>query len=118
MEPAVPGGAARLLARQLLPGASVAALCAPTMCPPTCLPCPADKSLRETDKGFVMCRGASEVRREVPLLPVEEQSAEQQAEGIEAAAETEMEAVAAVARKFLEGEEEEEEEGSDEEDED
>ena len=92
------------------------------MCPlPACLPCPADKSLRETDKGFVMCRGASEVRREVPLLPVEEQSAEQQAEGIETAAEQEMDAVAAVARKFLEGEEDEEgndqDDGSDEEDE-
>lgn len=55
------------------------------------------------EKGILMCRGASEVRREVPLLPVEEQSAEQQAEGVEAAAEIEMAAVAAVASKFLNG---------------
>lgn len=41
----------------------------------------AGKSVRETDKGFVMCRGAGSAvgaQSKIPLLPVEEQSAEQQ----------------------------------------
>lgn len=40
----------------------------------------------ETEKGFVMCRGANPVESTLPLLPVEEQSAEQQVGGPSAAA--------------------------------
>ncbi|KAI3437922.1 hypothetical protein D9Q98_000367 [Chlorella vulgaris] len=59
------------------------------------------KSLRDTETGFIMCRGVSEVKSMLPLLPVEEQSAEQQAEAVEESTEQQMEAVAAVAAKFL-----------------
>ena len=88
---------------------------------------PAGKSVRETEKGFVMCRGASEAAGKgglIPTLPVEEQTAEQQAEAEEEAAEAALQAAAAVAAKFLggagglaaveEGEEEEEESGEEE----
>lgn len=78
----------------------------------------AGKSVRETDKGFVMCRGASTAKSEVPLLPVEEQSVEQQAEAVEEAAEAQLAAAAAVAAKFLGGLPAVEEEGEEEEDDD
>lgn len=73
--------------------------------------------MRETDKGFVMCRGASDAKRLVPLLPVEERNAEQQAEAVEEAAAEQLQQVASVAAKFLGGGLEAVEEG-DEEDED
>ncbi len=57
--------------------------------------------MRDTETGFIMCRGASEVKSMLPLLPVEEQSAEQQADAVEESTEQQMEAVAAVAAKFL-----------------
>ncbi|KAL4422981.1 hypothetical protein ABPG77_005461 [Micractinium sp. CCAP 211/92] len=78
------------------------------------------KSVRETDKGFVMCRGAGEAggaQSKIPLLPVEEQSAEQQAEAVEEAVQQQFEFVKGVAAKFLGGDEEDEgdddEEGDD-----
>lgn len=48
-----------------------------------------------------MCRGANTAKRAVPLLPVEERSAEQQAAAIEESAEEQLAAVATVAAKFL-----------------
>lgn len=87
---------------------------------PRALTHPAGKGIRETDKGFVMCRGAAPARPGgLPTLPVEEQSAEQQAEAVEEAAEQQLAAVAGVAARFLGGdgleavkeEDEEEEEG-------
>ena len=71
--------------------------------------------MRETDSGFIMCRGASSASRLVPLLPVEEQSAEQQADAVVEAADAQLEAVVAVGSKFLE-EEEDDEDGEDSED--
>ncbi|EFN55767.1 hypothetical protein CHLNCDRAFT_145199 [Chlorella variabilis] len=68
------------------------------------------KSVRETDKGFIMCRGAATTKSAIPLLPVEEQSAEQQADAVEESTEQQLEAVAAVAAKFLLLEDEEDEE--------
>lgn len=73
------------------------------------------KSVRETDKGFVMCRGAGSAvgaQSKIPLLPVEEQSAEQQAEAVEEAVGQQFDFVKGVAAKFL-GADEEDEEGSD-----
>lgn len=73
-------------------------------------PAAAGKSVRETDKGFIMCRGAATTKSAIPLLPVEEQSAEQQADAVEESTEQQLEAVAAVAAKFLLLEDEEDEE--------
>ncbi|KAL4451974.1 hypothetical protein ABPG75_007636 [Micractinium tetrahymenae] len=78
------------------------------------------KSVRETDKGFVMCRGAggagAAAQGRIPLLPVEEQTAEQQAEAVEEAAQQQFEFVRGVAAKFLGGDDDEEEGGDEEED--
>ena len=73
----------------------------------------AGKSVRETDSGFIMCRGASSASRLVPLLPVEEQSAEQQADAVVEAADAQLETVVAVGSKFILEEEEDEDGGED-----
>lgn len=63
---------------------------------------PAGKAVRETDKGFVMFRGAAPARPGgLPMLPVEEQSAEQQAEAVQEEAEQQMAAIKGVAARVL-----------------
>lgn len=93
----------------------------PTLSHPPTPSLPAGKGVRETDKGFVMFKGAAPPRPGgLPMLPVEEQSAEQQAEAVEEAAEQQLRQIQTVAARVLgisegleaveEGDEEEEEE--------